>query len=182
MHEHTAEEERTEEPAQVPARVGAVRWVPIDPDLAPDDPSEPSLTHRRATARVHRRHPGVLASIGLGGVIGAWARYEVGLAWPAGPGGFPWAYLMINTSGAFALGLLLTVIMGRLSSRRYLRPFFCVGILGSWTTMSALAVQADGLLRTGHLAVAGAYVGATLVAGLLAASAGMALGGRAGPR
>jgi len=143
--------------------------LPVDPDLAPVDASE---------GAGRRYPPDVLAAIAAGGFLGALARYEVGLAWPAHAGRFPAATFTINTSGAFLLGLLLTVILEHLRPARYLRPFACVGVLGAWTTMSTLAAETDLLVKGGHAVIAVAYAGATLAAGLGATVTGIGLARR----
>ncbi len=159
--------------------LGREDHLPIDPDLSPDDPSEPSTSHRPATTMLlHRRDPRVLASIGVGGFIGTAGRYGVGLAWPTAAGAFPAATFAVNTSGAFVLGFLLTLILEHLQPSGCLRPFACVGVLGAWTTMSTLATETDVLLKDGYIAQALAYIAITLAAGVLATVAGIALGGR----
>lgn len=117
----------------------------------------------------------MLAAIAAGGFLGTVARYEVGVAFPAAPGAVPWATFAVNTSGAFAIGLVLAAIRGRRVSP-LVRPFTCVGFLGAWTTMSALAVEADLLVRDGDVAVALAYLAATVVVGTAATACGLALG------
>ncbi len=117
----------------------------------------------------------MLAAVAAGGFLGALGRYEVGLAWPARPGSFPAATFTINTSGAFLLGLLLTVLLEHFPANRHLRPFACVGVLGAWTTMSTLAAETDMLVRGGHPATAVGYVAATLIAGIAATVAGIGL-------
>jgi CrcB protein len=117
-----------------------------------------------------------LAAIAVGGFIGAWGRYELLLAWKTTPASMPWATLVINVSGAFLLGLTLTALLEWTGRARFLRPFLCVGVLGAWTTMSTFAVETDVLVKDGHPFVAIAYVAATVIAGLVMAWAGMALG------
>ncbi len=112
----------------------------------------------------------------MGGFAGTVARYGVARAFPAAVGGFPWATFVINTSGAFLLGLLLALTLERWRVSRYLRPVTCVGFLGAWTTMSTLAFEADVLAKDGHADVAVAYLVATLVAGLAATAFGIAIG------
>jgi CrcB protein len=124
--------------------------LPIDPDLE------------------RNRQPDVLAAIALGGFIGTVGRYELGLAWKPPAGGFPWATFTINTSGALLLGLILTLVLERLGPTRYVRAFFCVGVLGAWTTMSTFAVESDLLIKDGHLTTALAYAAATVCIGLAA--------------
>ena len=150
--------------------------LPVDPDLAPDDPGEPSITHR-PTRHVHRsRQVDVLAAIAAGGFLGALSRHELSLAWHAPPDGFPWVTFAINTSGAFLLGLILTVILERLGPSRYLRPFLSVGMLGAWTTMSTFAIETDLLIRGGHLGTASAYMAATLIGGASLSWIGIVIG------
>jgi len=109
-----------------------------------------------------------VAAVAVGGFIGALGRYELALAWPTASGHFPWATFTINVSGAFLLGLVLTLLLERVGASRYMRPFFCVGVLGAWTTMSTFAVEDDLLIKDGHVAIAIAYVVATVVVGLAA--------------
>lgn len=153
---------------------------PVDPDLEPADAAGPGHGHRRVPVPVHRGHIGVLLAIAAGGFLGALARYEVELTWPVRSGGFPSSTFVINTSGAFLLGLVLTVSIERdrahVRTWRYVRLFTCVGVLGAWTTMSTVAVESDTLGRGGDVTVALAYVAATIAAGLMAALAGGALG------
>ena len=156
------------------------RPLPVDPDLEPTDPSEPARGHRPAPVPLRRSRPGVLLAIAAGGFLGALARYELQLTWPVHSGRFPSSTLVINTSGAFLLGLVLTVVIdrerGRAGRWRYVRLFACVGVLGAWTTMSTVAVEADALVRAGDAPTALAYLAATMAAGVVAAAAGTATG------
>ncbi len=150
---------------------------PIDPDLAPDDPSAPGPSHRPAAVGIHRRDPRVLSWIALGGFAGTIARYGVGQAFPTGPEAFPWTTFAINTSGAFLLGLVLAVILERWHrAPRYARLITCVGFLGAWTTMSTLVLEADLLAKDGKVVVAIVYLVVTLVAGVMATALGIAIG------
>lgn len=150
--------------------------LPIDPDLSPEDPGEPSLLHH-PVPHVHRaRQLAVLGAIAAGGFIGALARYEVSIAWKAPSGELPWATWAINTSGAFFIGFVLTVLLRKARSAGSLRPFLCTGLLGAWTTMSTFAVETDLLLKDGQWGVAVGYVCATVVAGLTFTWAGIAVG------
>jgi CrcB protein len=156
--------------------------LPLDPDREPDSvlPGDNTGPPRRAPLPVRRGHPAVLAAIALGGALGALSRYEVSVTWPVGPGHFPASTLVINTSGAFLLGLILTVSMERERTLtpvwRYVRLFACVGFLGSWTTMSTIAVETDSLVRATAWGLALAYLAATVSAGVVAAALGTATG------
>ncbi|MGH9088697.1 MAG: fluoride efflux transporter FluC [Acidimicrobiales bacterium] len=154
--------------------IGADDDLPIDPELGPDDVAGPSPEHRRALGpvRPHRAHPVVLAAIFAGGFLGTLARYSVGRAWPTPVGHFPTDIFVINTSGAFVLGLLLTVLLERLRWRnRLVSPFAVTGVLGGWTTYSSLVVGATTVAHDGHLALAAGYLALSLLCG----AAGVAL-------
>jgi len=140
--------------------------LPLDPDLPAD-----------ATGRA----PSVVAVVGAGGFIGALGRYELGLAWPTPAGHVPWSTFTINTSGAFLLGLVLTMLVRRGRHNHLFRPFFCVGVLGAWTTMSTFAVEADLLVRAHRVGTASIYTAATVVIGIAVAAVGVVVGRWASP-
>jgi len=116
----------------------------------------------------------VVAAVAIGGFLGALGRYELGLTWPSPPGHFPWTTFAINISGSFLLGLVLALLLER-GGPRLAQPFFCVGVLGAWTTMSTFAVEEDLLIKGGHAGTAAAYLLATLVVGVSATWIGVAL-------
>jgi CrcB protein len=122
-----------------------------------------------------------LVTVALGGVIGSLGRYAVGAALPHADGDFPWATLAVNVSGAFAMGLLVAYLVDRPGAHRLARPFLGVGVLGGWTTFSALAVDVVQLGVADRVQVALAYVTATFLVGTLAVAAGSALGQRVWP-
>ncbi|MGH8996804.1 MAG: fluoride efflux transporter FluC [Acidimicrobiales bacterium] len=152
--------------------------LPVDPDLAPDDPGEPSRTHVRAAPVARWRRLDVLGAILAGGFLGALARDQAELAWVTAPGRFPWATFTVNTSGALFLGVVLTLLLKHPGRFRHGRPFLCVGFAGAWTTMSTLALQSDLLAKDAHLSTGLAYVAATVVVGIAAAWAGIVAGRR----
>lgn len=123
----------------------------------------------------------LLASVALGGVLGSLGRYAVGAALPHQPGAFPWATFAVNVTGAFAMGLLVAYLVDRPGVHRLARPFVGVGVLGGWTTFSALAMDAVQLGIAGREQVALVYVTATFLLGTLAVAAGSVLGQRVWP-
>ncbi|MGL4744176.1 MAG: fluoride efflux transporter CrcB [Dermatophilaceae bacterium] len=122
---------------------------------------------------VARPDAGAVAAVAAGGVLGSWGRWALGMALPASSGGFPWATLCVNVSGAFAMGLLVAYLAPRRRSHPLVRPFVGAGLLGGWTTFSAFAMDAVALATAGRAATALAYVAATFVIGVLAVPAGM---------
>lgn len=148
--------------------------LPIDPDRPPQDPAEPSVSHRPSPRRGRgRAQPDVLAVIALGGALGATARFELAEAIPTGPGHFPWATFWTNASGSFLLGFLLVVLLERFPPTRLVRPFLATGILGAFTTMSTYHVETALLLKDGHPGTAVLYGLASLAAGVGLAYTGM---------
>ena len=117
-----------------------------------------------------------LALVALGGALGTALREVLALSAPAPAGSVPWTILAINVTGAAVLGLLLEGLArggpdeGR---RRDLRLLLGTGVLGGFTTYSALAVD-TALLGDRHLALALGYGLGSVAAGLLAAAAGIA--------
>jgi CrcB protein len=113
--------------------------------------------------------------VAIGGALGAVARYGVAQLVTIAPDGFPWATFWTNLSGAFVLGCFSTFVIERLAPTRFLRPFFAVGFLGSYTTFSALAVESVLLIEHDHVTLAVGYTLASVVAGLVLAYLGMVL-------
>jgi CrcB protein len=116
-----------------------------------------------------------MAALAAGGALGTLVRYGIERAAPAAPDGFPWATLVVNVTGAFLLGVVVTLVVERWPGDRFLRPLLAVGFCGGFTTFSTLAVEIDQRIQHGHSGVAAAYLGVTLVAGLGAALAGITL-------
>ena len=105
------------------------------------------------------------------------------LAVPAATG-VPWAVLGINLLGAFLLGLLLSALTVRgpeTPLRRDIRIVAGTGMLGGFTTYSALATDTALLLERQPLAGL-AYALGTVVAGVALAALGLVIGGRAARR
>jgi CrcB protein len=151
---------------------GKLRGLPIDPDV--DGPESPP--RRRPTSRWPRLAPGVLLAVFLGGVLGGGARYGIGLAAPPAINGFPWDIFAINLSGAFALSMLLVLVLEVFPPTRYVRPALGTGFIGAFTTFSSMASATDHLLAHGHPMLAIAYTIGSLFGGLAAASLGLACG------
>ncbi|MBM6401540.1 fluoride efflux transporter FluC [Phycicoccus sonneratiae] len=117
----------------------------------------------------------------VGGVLGSLGRWGVGLALPHRVGDFPWATFVVNVTGALAMGLLVAFLVDRPGVHRLARPFVGVGVLGGWTTFSALAVDAVQLGAAHHVQLAVLYVAATFLVGTLAVAGGMLVGRRVWP-
>ena len=126
----------------------------------------------------------VLAWVVLGSALGGPARYFVSGVVGRGIGEtFPWGTMVVNVSGALAIGVLAAAasVHGLLSTPAAWQ-FAVTGFLGSYTTVSSFSLQTLALVRDGQMLRAGANVllsvGLCLSAVALGYAAGLAaLGG-----
>jgi CrcB protein len=106
-------------------------------------------------------------AVAIGAVIGAGLRYGVtNLTTDV-----VWSTLVVNLIGCFALGFVLV------HGERYLksfpslqvvwRPFLATGLLGGFTTTSALAVQSELLIQNERSMTALLLIALSLLGGLL---------------
>jgi len=122
--------------------------------------------------------PKVLAWIALGGILGSLARFLVSAWWnPDSVGEFPFGTLVINALGCLMIGMVVPVLAGHPREEHW-RPFIVTGVLGGFTTFSALAIETGVMLDEGKLALAALYIGMTLLLGLLAVPLGVRITAR----
>ena len=115
-------------------------------------------------------------AVAVGGLIGTELRYGAGLLFPEAAGSVPWTTLVINVAGSFVLAALTTVWIARPKTAFWLRAGLGPGLLGSFTTFSAVVFSLDQLFRGGFHASWLAYLGLSLVLGLGAAAGGWKTG------
>lgn len=115
-----------------------------------------------------------LGAVATGGALGALARHGLAVALPPAPHAFPAATFLANVSGCLLIGVLLVLLVEVRTPHPLARPFLGTGVLGGYTTFSTYAVDAEALLRSGHVATAGAYLAGTLLAALAATWVGIA--------
>lgn len=115
-------------------------------------------------------------AIAIGGAAGAFARHAAGTFVAAGAGSlFPWGTLFVNVSGSWILGLLMGLLPVTTVTPA-VRAGLTIGFCGGFTTFSAFARESVSLAHQGRLALAAAYVAASLCLGVLAMFAGLELG------
>jgi len=148
-------------------------------DTAPPPTSSP---RNRATGRSGRHRPihlrpSYLILVLVGGAIGTAGREALALTFPTPAGGVPWVIFGVNIVGAFLLGLLLDTLARRGTDRRRrraLRLLLGTGVLGGFTTYSALATDTADLIGHGAPSRGLAYGLATVLVGGVATVAGIA--------
>lgn len=120
--------------------------------------------------------------ISLGAILGANARYLVNRVMAQWLGtGFPYGTFVVNVFGCLAIGVIGTMVTGRLIDRpEVVRLVLIVGFLGSLTTFSSFAYETHGLFHDGAWMRALANIVLSLVAGLAGVRLGILLTPRLG--
>ena len=117
---------------------------------------------------------GAALSVLMGGLAGTGLRLAIDALLPHGDDGFPLSTLLINVTGSFALGMLVSRVWP--VAPVWLRAGLGAGLLGSFTTFSAVVASVFTLAREQEAGLAVGYLVITLAAGWLAAAAGIRLG------
>lgn len=113
----------------------------------------------------------------LGGAIGTGARYLLSgwLLRMTGPG-FPYGTLAVNVIGSFLLCVLMQVGLSTDGLPPTLRLVLATGVLGGFTTYSAFDYETLRFFQGDAWFLGFAYLGAMLVACLLAGYLGFMVG------
>ena len=112
------------------------------------------------------------ACVGLGGALGACARYSVSLMLSAQPFSLPYATLLVNVVGALGAGFLMWLFVAKLMTGGVLHLLLVVGFLGGFTTFSAFSVETLKLAESGSILLAAVNVGFNIIGSLVAVTAG----------
>lgn len=115
----------------------------------------------------------------IGGGTGALARYAAGSAIMARFGGrFPLGTMVINVTGSFAIGFLMTLLTEKYQLNPAWRIFLVVGFLGGYTTFSSFEWETYTAVRDGQLWSGMLNVVGSVVLGYIAVWLGAMLGRR----
>ncbi len=118
----------------------------------------------------------LLAAVAVAGAVGAVLRYLVDRAVQArSESDFPTGTLVVNASGAAVLGFLTGAGIHHHLAGGWV-TVLGTGLIGAYTTFSTFAYDVRRLLTEDAPASALVDVGASVVLGLAAAAAGLALG------
>ena len=114
--------------------------------------------------------------VGIGGGIGSIFRYLtsviVGKYFHAT---FPLATFLANISGCLIIGLLFGLFERYHLTNPDLKYLFITGFCGGYTTFSTFAAENINLFQSENSFTAFAYIAASVIVGLLAVWAGVAL-------
>ncbi len=115
--------------------------------------------------------------VGLGGFLGANARYLLGgfisERWGAT---FPFGTFVINVTGSFVLGFFMAYAQERPWVAPAARLMFAVGFVGAYTTFSTFEYETMRLIQQRELVLAAWNVFGSLLSGAVAVFAGLVLG------
>ena len=124
-----------------------------------------------------------LVLVGLGGALGAIARWKLGGAvlHATSDWRFPLSTFLVNLLGCLVAGILAGLVTKLDWFSADTRLFLFTGLLGGFTTFSAFGLETVYLLRRAHYAVALAYVVLSVLGGVAALWLAMgAVRGKAG--
>ena len=122
-----------------------------------------------------------MVAVAAGGVIGTGLRLTLDTVIPHTETEFPLSTLLINVMGSFVLGALVATLWRRARTPNWLKVGLGAGIVGSFTTFSALIVSLITQVDHGLWMLAALYLVLSLVLGFGAALLGLSLGRRARP-
>lgn len=121
--------------------------------------------------------PVLLLAIVAGAFVGAPCRYLLDRAVTSRTAGarFPWGTLAVNVSGSLLLGFLTGLAMADHLSP-WGKTLLGTGFCGAYTTFSTFTFETVRLVEDGRMVRAAVNVAGSIVVGLAAAAAGLAIG------
>ena len=120
-----------------------------------------------------------LIAVFCGGLLGTLLRLMVDLALPhSSPGEISVSTVVVNIVGSFVLGLLVAHFWLKPATPEWVKLAVGPGLLGSFTTFSAIALNVVGAVDETRPVDGVLALGGSVICGLVAAWAGLRLGGR----
>lgn len=112
-------------------------------------------------------------AISLGAVVGALARWRLGLWLNHGNALLPWGTLAANWIGAYLVGVAVVFFQSQTQLDPAWRLAIVTGLLGALTTFSTFSVEVVAMLQHGRWLVAGITTTLHVIGSLLLTWAGM---------
>jgi len=115
--------------------------------------------------------------VGLGGFLGSIARFWLGsyITYRMGAR-FPYGTFVINMSGSFLIGLVVTLLAERAHWSPNLLYLIPIGFIGAYTTFSTFELEAFRSVRNGDLLLAFLNVILSVTVGFIAVWLGVVTG------
>ena len=115
--------------------------------------------------------------VGIGGFLGTIARFWLGgfIHQKLGTR-FPYGTFVINCSGCFAIGLIMTILSERTHLNPYWRLLIPIGFIGAYTTFSTFEYESLMAMRDGALTIAFLNIVASVIVGFVCVWAGVVCG------
>ena len=115
--------------------------------------------------------------VGLGGFLGSIARYWLGAYITYRMGArIPYGTFVINVSGSFLIGLVVTLLAERAHWSPNLLYLIPIGFIGAYTTFSTFELEAFRDVRNGDIFLAMLYVSLSVAVGFVAVWLGVVTG------
>lgn len=120
-----------------------------------------------------------ILAIGIGGALGAIARYLINISPLANLfEKFPFPTFFINITGSFLIGFLLILFTDKFAINDNLRLAIIVGFLGAFTTFSTFELEIWELIKENHFPTAFLYLFLSIVVGFIGVLSGVWLAKR----
>lgn len=120
----------------------------------------------------------MMVLVGIGGSLGAMARFWLSGLLPSGAGSnsrpFPVGTWVVNLGGSFLLGFLAKLYTDNLIPEWFWH-FAGAGFCGAFTTFSTFGYETISLLKAKRVKTAAVYVLSSLAGGIAAAWAGFSV-------
>lgn len=111
--------------------------------------------------------------VGLGGAIGAMARFEMGRL--IGMRAWPMATFFVNLSGSFLMGFITGLLSANIGGQGW-RLLLCVGVLGGYTTFSAFSLELALMVERQQWLTAIGYATSSVLGAVVALFLGLWIG------
>jgi CrcB protein len=119
--------------------------------------------------------PSAWIAIAAGAVLGAWARWGLGLVLNRPGAAMPWGTLVANVAGGLLVGAMLALFERRPELAAAWRPFFVTGFLGALTTFSTFSAESLQMMQRGAFGQAIVHSAMHVLGALAAAAIGWRL-------